>query len=162
MPATPDLLLKALDDLGIDCTTHDHPALMTVGDSKALRGDLPGQHCKNLFLKDKKGRLWLVVAREDTPIDLKALRHVIGAAPLSFGKPELLMDTLGVTPGSVTPFAVINDSAKQVTVVLEAAMMAAGLLNYHPLTNTQTTALAPAGLERFLDWTGHHAMVVSL
>src|SRR5437588_863655 len=108
-PATPEDLLRRLDALGIKSETHSHPPLMTVEDSKRLRGDLPGGHCKNLFLKDKKGRMWLVVTLEDRRVDIKALEARLGAARLSFGSPDRLLANLGVTPGAVTPFALIND-----------------------------------------------------
>ncbi len=103
-------LFRFLEDLAIETTTTDHPAVHTVEESRALRGDLPGRHCKNLFLKDKKGRLWLVSTPDNRVLDLKRLRRLIGAAHLSFGRPDLLLDALGVTPGSVTPFATMNVS----------------------------------------------------
>lgn len=160
--ATPEALLERLESLRIEALTHTHPPVFTVEESKRLRGDLPGGHCKNLFLKDKKGGLWLVVALEDTPVDLKALRAKIGAPTLSFAKPELVRDVLGVEPGSVTPFALVNETARDVRVVLDAAMMDLDLLNYHPLSNDRTTALAPAGLVRFLEAHGHAPMIVAL
>lgn len=162
MPRSPQDLLSLLDDLEIDATTHTHPPLFTVEESKALRGDLPGQHCKNLFLKDKKKKLWLVVAAEDTPIDLKGLKSKIGSAHLSFGKPDLLDEVLGVAPGSVTPFALINDTAYQVNVVLDSHMMAAELINFHPLSNEMTTAVRPDGLRRFIEHCGHPFQEVDL
>lgn len=162
MHKTPDDLFAYLAGLGITAETHHHPALRTVADSKRLRGDLPGGHCKNLFLKDKKKQLWLIVALEDAVIDLKALRHTIGAANLSFGKPDLLLDTLGVVPGSVSPFALLNDPGLTVNVVLDAKMMALDMLNYHPLTNTMTTAISSADLARFIASIGHDALHVDL
>jgi len=162
MAATREHLLDRLAALGIEAETVDHPAVYTVEESQRLRGDLPGAHSKNLFLKDKKGRLWLVVALEDRNIDLKALRKTIGAAQLSFGKPEVLAELLGIEPGSVTPFAVINDTEGRVTVVLDEGLLAHEALNFHPLTNTATTRLAPDGLLAFLDDTGHTPMVVGL
>ena len=117
MPATPQDLFARLDRLGIAHTTHPHPPLFTVEESKRLRGALPGGHCKNLFLRDKKRNLFLLVALEDRPIDLKSLRHALGAAGnLSFGSPETLMEVLGVAPGAVTPFALINDRDRRATV----------------------------------------------
>lgn len=136
--------------------------MFTVAESKRLRGELPGGHCKSLFLKDKKDRLWLVVALEDREIDLKDLRKRIGAANLSFGKPEQLGQVLGIEPGAVTPFAVINDTKGAVTVVLDRAMMGRDLLNYHPLVNTATTAIAPSDLLAFLSATGHEPLNVDL
>ena len=133
MPATPDSLMAHLDALGIATVTHRHPPVYTVEQARALRGDLPGGHAKNLFLKDKKGRLFLIVAEEDRPIDLKDLRRRLGAATLSFGKAALLQDVLGVEPGSVTPFALINDEGQRVIVVLDAGLMRHHPLNFHPL-----------------------------
>ncbi|MGB0669938.1 MAG: prolyl-tRNA synthetase associated domain-containing protein [Rhodospirillales bacterium] len=156
-------LLDQLAAWNIATFTHDHPPLRTVADSKALRGNLPGGHCKNLFLKDKKDRLYLVVCDEDREVDLKALRKVIGAAHLSFGRPELLAEVLGVRPGAVTPFALINDREKRVHLVLDRAMIEGhDLLNYHPLRNDRTTALTPAALLAFFRQTGHPPQVVDL
>lgn len=162
MALTPEALLRRLDDLGIAHRTHRHPPLFTVEESKALRGQLPGGHCKNLFLKDKRDRLWLVVALEDTPVDLKALARHFGAGRFTFGKPELLLEVLGVTPGSVTPFALANDPDGRVTVVLDAAMLAVDPLNYHPLTNEATTTVATADFRRFVAACGHEPVVLDL
>ena len=159
---TPDDLFARLAALGIETTTHRHAPVFTVDDSKARRGDLPGGHCKTLFLKDKKGVLWLVVMGEDRHIPMKDLRRRIGAATLSFARPDLLMEVLGVEPGAVTPFALANDTAQRVTVVLDRAMMERDLLNYHPLTNRATTAIAPADLLTFIRWAGHEPAVVAL
>ncbi len=164
MPASEDQLMARLGDLGIATTTQRHPPVFTVEEAKALRGTLPGHHIKNLFLKDKKGQLWLVVAEEDRAIDLKDLRRRIGAASsLSFAKAEILMEVLGVEPGSVSPFAVINDEQRRVRVVLDAAIAAAGgTVNAHPLINTATTAIDVAGLLSFLSQTGHEPEIVVL
>ncbi len=159
---TPEQLLARLDELDIAAETHSHPALFTVEDSKALRGDLPGVHCKNLFLKDKKQALWLIVAAEDTPINLKELKNKIGSHHLSFAKPELLMEVLGVAPGSVTPFALINDTDHRVNVILDSHMMGVELVNYHPLSNEMTTALSPDGLREFIKACGHELREVML
>lgn len=155
MPATPEELFARLDALGIRHTTYHHPPLHTVAESVMLRGRLPGAHCKNLFLKDRKGGLWLVVMLEDRRLDLKALADRLGAPRFSFGSPELLQATLGVRPGSVTPFALLNDRERQVTVVLDSEMMAQNPLNYHPLVNTATTAIAAADLLAFIAACGH-------
>ncbi len=162
MPYTRDQLMARFDELDIPTTTHEHPAVFTVEEAKALRGGLSGAHSKNLFLKDKKGELFLVVALEDRPIDLKALRHLIGAKQLSFGKPELLLEILGITPGAVTPLALINDTACRVNVVLDAEMMAQTPLNFHPLDNTATTQISPDGLLAFIRACGHTPNVVAL
>ncbi|MEX2643271.1 MAG: prolyl-tRNA synthetase associated domain-containing protein [Acetobacterales bacterium] len=161
-PATPADLFARLDALGIAHRTVEHPPLFTVEESKALRGPLPGGHCKNLFLKDRKGELWLVVCLEHRRLDMRGLSEAIGSARLSFGKPELMQEVLGVTPGSVTPFALINDSAQRVRVVLDAAMLRLDPLNYHPLVNTATTAIASAGLLAFIRECGHDPAVVDL
>ena len=155
-------LLAHLDRLGLRVTTFHHPPVFTVEENKALHGAMPGGHCKNLFLKDKKDALWLVVALEDSPIDMKTLGQRIGSARLSFGRPELLREVLGVEPGSVTPFAVINDRENRVTVVLDRALMAQSPLHYHPLINTATTAIAPDELLRFLEAAGHSPRWVDL
>ena len=161
--ATPEALFQRLEALGIETTTHAHPPLFTVEESKRLRGDLPGGHCKSLFLRDKKGRQWLVVALEDRAIDLKALRKTLGASgSLSFASPDRLMETLGVTPGAVTPFGLINDADQSVAVVLDQAMLAIDPLNYHPLTNAATTAISAAGLVRFIEACGHSPQVLDL
>ena len=162
MTATKQQLLARLDELGIEAVTRDHPPVYTVEEARALRGDIPGGHCKNLFLKDKKGQLWLVVCLEDAVIDLKSLPDRIGAARISFGKAELLQEVLGVEPGSVTPFALINDASHQVNVVLDASMMDCDFVNYHPLVNTATTTLTPADLLRFIESCGHKPQTVTL
>ena len=136
--------------------------MFTVEQSRALRGNLSGGHCKNLFLKDKKGQLWLLVALEDTPVDLKQLRRLIGSAHLSFGKAKLLTEVLGVDAGAVTPFAVINDPEGRVNVVLQRAMMKNALLNFHPLVNTSTTTIRSQDLLNFIHACGHTVQIVSL
>ena len=133
MPATRQDLLAHLAKLGIETSTLDHEAVFTVAQSSRLERELPGGHTKNLFLKDKKDRLFLVVALGHAQIDLKTLHKRLGSDRLSFGKPELLMEVLGVPPGSVTPFALINDRAQRVTVILDADMMRHERLNFHPL-----------------------------
>ncbi|HKM87452.1 MAG TPA: prolyl-tRNA synthetase associated domain-containing protein [Xanthobacteraceae bacterium] len=156
MPASPDELLAYLDSLGITHRTVTHPPVFTVEEARALRGQVPGGHTKNLFLRDKKGALFLVVAPEDAAIELKSLHRLLGASGrFSFGSAELMRETLGVEPGAVTPFAVINDKATRVAVILDAAMMAHEALNFHPLVNTSTTTISRDGLVRFLEATGH-------
>jgi Ala-tRNA(Pro) deacylase len=156
MPATPADLFAFLDRLGIAHRTITHPPLFTVEQSRALRGQIPGGHTKNLFLKDKKDALYLVVALEDAAIDLKSLhRRLDASGRFSFGSADLLREILGVEPGAVTPFAAINDTGRRVSVVLDAAMMTHETLNYHPLDNTMTTSIARASLVTFLEATGH-------
>lgn len=161
-PVTAEALLAQLDSLSISYVKHEHPPLFTVDDSKSLRGELSGGHCKNLFLRDKKGAMWLLVCLEDRPIDLKALGALFGGVRLSFGSPDRLMRTLGVIPGAVSPFALINDTERSVTVVLDAEMMRHDPLNYHPLRNDMTIAVSPADLMRFIEHCGHQTQVVEL
>jgi Ala-tRNA(Pro) deacylase len=159
-PATAADLFAFLDRLGISHPTVEHPPLFTVEESQALRGKIPGGHTKNLFLKDKKGALFLLVALEDAKIALNALHRVLGATGrLSFGSAGQMLEFLGVTPGSVTPFAAINDTGGQVTVVLDQDMMRREVLNYHPLTNTMTTTIARDDLLKFLRATGHEPRI---
>jgi Ala-tRNA(Pro) deacylase len=156
MPASPDDLFAYLASLDIPHQTAWHRAVFTVEEGRALRGDAAGGHTKNLFVRDKKGTPYLVVAQEDTAIELKSLHRRLGASGrFSFGSAELMQDLLGVTPGSVTPFAVINDTAHRVTVVLDSRLMAHEVLHFHPLTNTGTTTLAKADLLKFLNATRH-------
>jgi Ala-tRNA(Pro) deacylase len=156
MPASPDDLFAYLDRLGIGHTTMTHAPLFTVEESQALRGKIPGGHSKNLFLRDKKGALFLVSTLEDAAVELKSLHRLLGASGrFSFGSADLMRETLGIEPGSVTPFAAINDTAHRVTVVLDAAMMAHDRLNFHPLRNTMTTTIGRDDLVRFLAATGH-------
>ena len=161
-PATPGELFAVLESLGIASTTHRHAPMRTVEDSRALRSELPGGHCKTLFCKDKKGVLWLIVALEDRRLDLKALARAAGAARLSLARPEVLWRVLGVRPGAVTPFALINESAGHVRVVLDRAMLARAPVNYHPLDNTMTTALAPGDLLEFIGHCGHQPQVIDM
>jgi Ala-tRNA(Pro) deacylase len=156
MPPSPDELFAYLDSLGISYQTVNHPAVFTVEEARSLRGQVPGGHTKNLFLRDKKGAMFLVVAPEDAAIELKSLHRLLGASGrFSFGSADLLREVLGVEPGSVTPFAVINDKAARVTIVLDTAMMANEILNFHPLVNTGTTTISRDGLLAFLRATGH-------
>ncbi len=160
MPLSRDDLLARLDELGIATTTVEHPPLFTVADSRRLRGEIAGGHTKNLFLKDKKDQLWLVVAEEDADVDMKGLHGRIGSARLSFGKPELLVATLGIEPGSVTPFAVINDTEGRVKVVIDEPLLSHDTLNFHPLTNTATTSIARDDLLAFLRACNHEPAVL--
>lgn len=143
-------LLAFLAEIGVEQTTHDHPAVFTVGESGAIKQKIPGAHTKNLFLKDARDQLWLVSAEAHAQIDLKRLHTVIGAARLSFGKPELMLARLGVTPGSVTAFGLINDTGRTVRFVLDRTLAEAEFVNFHPLENTATTTVSQAGLRRFL------------
>jgi Ala-tRNA(Pro) deacylase len=162
VPATRQGLFARLAELGIATETVEHPAVFTVAESSALERRLPGGHTKNLFLKDKKDRLFLVVALGHAKIDLKALHKVLGCDRLSFGRPDLLVQVLGVPPGSVTPFALINDTDRRVTVILDADMMRYERLNYHPLANTATTGIAREDLLTFIRACGHEPRVVAV
>lgn len=162
-PTSPEELIAYLDGLGIETATVEHPPLFTVEDSQALRGEIPGGHTKNLFVKDKKSRLFLLVLGEETAVDLKRVHERIGAqGRVSFGSAELLAEVFGVAPGAVTPFGAINDREKRVSVVLDEAMMRCARLNFHPLVNTRTTGIAGADLVKFLRATGHEPLVVAL
>tara|TARA_Y100000588_G_C14173874_1_gene890426 strand:+ start:169 stop:681 length:513 start_codon:yes stop_codon:yes gene_type:complete len=157
MPSGSEELFHRFEQLDIVHKTHDHPAVFTVEEAQQHCAHLPGAHCKNLFFKDKKGALWLAVMLDEREVKVKALQRAMGAARLSFGKPELLMEVLGVIPGAVTPFGLINDSKKRVGVFLDAEMMTADLVNFHPLRNDATTAIAPLDLRRFIADCGHDA-----
>ncbi|MCB1511664.1 MAG: prolyl-tRNA synthetase associated domain-containing protein [Hyphomicrobiaceae bacterium] len=160
--ATRPELFTRLAELGIETTTVEHPAVFTVGESDALERDLPGGHTKNLLLKDAKGKLFLVVAEAHASIDLKSLHKILDCARLSFAKPELLLATLGVQPGSVTALAVINDCAGLVDVIIDQTLMNYDLINCHPLENTATTAIARDDLLRFIRATDHEPRIVAL
>ncbi len=161
-PATRAELMACFESLGIVTATVDHAAVFTVAESDEIHRQIPGAHTKNLFFKDAKGALHLVTALHSTSVDLKALPKVIGAARLSFGKPELLLEVLGVPPGSVTPFALMNDRAGRVSFVLDAAVMDHEIVNCHPLENTATTSIAKDDLLRFIRATGHEPRICNL
>jgi Ala-tRNA(Pro) deacylase len=154
-PASRADLFAFFASQAIATTTVDHTPVFTVEEAKKVHDEIPGGHCKNLFCKDEKGVLWLIVALEDARIDLKAVPAIIGSKRLSFGKPELLMQVLGVIPGSVTPFALINDRPPTVNVILDAEMMQVPLLNYHPLSNDATTSISNADFLKFITACGH-------
>lgn len=160
MPASRADLLAFLERLGIATATVEHPPLFTVEQSRALRGKIPGGHTKNLFLKDKKDAVFLVVAEEDAEIDMKGLHGRIGSARLSFGRPELLAELIGVVPGAVTPFGVINDTAGRVSVILDETLMHHERLNFHPLENTATTTISRDDLLAFLGATRHQPRIL--
>jgi Ala-tRNA(Pro) deacylase len=157
---TRDDLFAFLDRLGVAHQTLDHPAVFTVGDGGDIKAQIPGAHTKNLFLKDAKGQLWLVSAEGHAQIDLKRLHTVIGGAKLSFGNAELMAETLGVAPGSVTAFGLINDADRRVRFVLDRTLAEAELVNFHPLTNTATTTVSREGFRAFLAALGIEPLVV--
>jgi Ala-tRNA(Pro) deacylase len=161
-PLTPEQLFRRLDALGIAHQTVSHPPVFTVAEAAAVRGHSPGGHCKSLFLKDKTGGFWLAVMLEERHIDLNKLAVRLVASRFSFGAATDLWALLGVRPGSVTPFALVNDSAHRVTPVLDRAMLDHDPLNYHPLANDRTTAITPADLLRFIAACGHQPRLVDL
>jgi len=163
MALSPKELLDHLQNLGIEVTTVEHPPLFTVADSQGLRGEIPGGHTKNLFLKDKKDNFFLVTVEEDAVVDLKSIHQVIGAASrVSFGKPEKLLEYLGVIPGSVTVFGAINDRDHNVQVVIDADLMKYDVINGHPLTNEATTSIQREDLITFLKSTGHEPRILAV
>ena len=156
------LVYARFSALGIAWTTHAHAPVFTVEEAQHLRGSLPGKHTKNLFLEDRKGRFWLVVAREELAVDLNALAKSIGAPRFSFGKTADMIALLGVAPGAVNPFAVMNDREGRTTVMLDEAIAAGEMVNFHPMRNDRTTAIAARDLVRFLEACGHAPIVVGL
>ena len=148
-------LLAQLEGLGIPYIRYVHAPMFTVEDGHALYAGMPGGHAKNLFLKDRKGALFLAVVEASTPVSMRALEKKLGAARLSFGRPELLAEILGVTPGAVTPFALMNAAPGSLTVVLDEGLMDADPVHFHPLRNDVTVGVSPAGLLRFLEALGH-------
>lgn len=163
MPTTPDQLFAFLAELGISVTTMTHPPLYTVADSQALRGDIPGGHTKNLFLKDRKDQYFLLTVEEDATVDLKTIHTQIGAAGrVSFGKPEALMELLGVIPGAVTAFGVINDTENRVRLFIDEALLRHDVINAHPLTNEATTSIGTQDLLRFAKATRHDPSILKL
>jgi Ala-tRNA(Pro) deacylase len=161
-PLTPEQLLRRLDALGIAHRTVSHAPVCTVAEAAAARGNLPGGHCKSLFLKDKKGGFWLAVMLEERRVSLAKLAARLAAPRLSFGGGGELYARLGVRPGSVTPFALVNDVEHRVTAVLDRAMLDHDPLNYHPLSNDRTTAIAPPELLRFIAACGHRPRILDL
>ena len=154
-------LFRLLDALGIAHETRAHAPLFTVEQAKDALAAVPGARTKNLFLADRRGALLLVSALEGTAIDLKALARHLGLSRLSFGSAEMLREVLGVEPGSVTPFALMNDHQARMRVILDRALLAEPLVNFHPLSNDASTALAPPGLLAFLAHTGHEPLALS-
>ena len=159
---TPEELFVRFDALGIAHRTYSHPPVFTVAEATALRGNLPGGHCKSLFLKDKKGGFWLAVMIEERRVDLTKLAALLSAPRFSFGGASDLLRLLGVRPGSVTPFALVNDVERLVIPVLDAGMLEYDPLNYHPLENDRTTAISPGDLQRFIIASGHVPRIVDL
>jgi Ala-tRNA(Pro) deacylase len=156
-------LFRFLGELGIETKTVTHPPLFTVEQSQALRGQIAGAHTKNLFLRDRKDAHFLVTVEEEAEVDLKRIHTLIGASgKVSFGKPEMLMEYLGVIPGAVTPLGLINDREGKVRFVLDQALATAEIVNAHPLTNEATTSLSGADLLRFVKATGHEPLILNV
>ena len=162
LPTSPESLMENLKSIGVDFTLHHHEAVFTVEESEKLDSEIPGTHCRNLFLRDKKKKNFLVVLQNGTEVDMKKLPPVIGSDRLSFGSADRLWEYLGVRPGSVCPFAVVNDTDQQVKILLDKSMMETDVVNYHPLLNTMTVSLKPADLVKYIETTGHEAHIVDL
>ena len=163
MPAAPKDLFDLLEELEIETKTYEHEAVFTVSESEKIKHDIPGGHTKNLFLKDKKGNYFLIVAEGHSEIRLNSVHGLIGArGRVSFGKPDDLMALLGVPPGSVTAFAPMNDSDKKVSVIIDAPLLGHELINCHPLTNEMTTTISREDLLRFLSHVGHEPHIVQV
>lgn len=163
MAKTTEELIAYLDGLGIAVTTVRHPALFTVAESQALRGQIPGAHTKNLFLKDKKDNYFLLTVEEQAEVDLKRIHEKIGASSrVSFGKPEAMMEMLGVTPGAVTVFGLINDTQRRVKPVIAQELIESEIVNAHPLTNEATTSIPAPELLRFVESTGHQPLILKI
>lgn len=155
-------ILARFDALGIDYEYYDHPAVFTVEEAKIHCGHIPGGHCKNLFLRDKKKHPWLLVLENDTQVQLRQLARAAGVGNWSFASPERLMETLGVIPGAVTPLALINDQEQRVNVIIEQRLLDYPLLTFHPLINTATVTLSPADLLRFIHACGHQPRTLAV
>ena len=160
MPATPEQLFAFFDRLGIAHSTVEHPPLFTVEEGREWWDKIPGLHCKNLFLKDKKNKIWLVVMPGDKRADINRIEKNIGAARISFGKPELLLEVMGLTPGSVTPFGLINDTQKRITVVLDRDIVKSQQVNFHPLHNAASTTIHSDDLLKFIKALEYEPLIV--
>jgi len=160
LPTRPEALLARLRDLGIEFTLYHHQAVFTVAESETLDAEIPGTHCRNLFLRDKKKNNFLVVLQNATEVEIKKLPPLIGSDRLSFGSAERLWEYLGVRPGSVCPYSVINDTENQVKLCLDKSMMETDIVNYHPLINAMTVGVKPADLIRFIESCGHNVHIV--
>lgn len=162
LPTTPDDLFGIFKNLGIAYELHHHAPIFTVAEGEPLKKAIPGLHCRNLFLKDKKDRMFLVVAANETSLDLKKLDGLLGSSRLSFGSSDRLWRMMGIQQGSVCPFCAVNDKNREVSIILDAKMMAAPLVCYHPLDNKMTVGLTPADLLKFFAYTGHQPKILDL
>ncbi len=162
LPTSPDALMQTFDQIGVSYDLYHHEAVFTVAESDKVDAKIPGTHCRNMFLRDKKKRMFLVSLANETLVDLKKLEKVLGCARLSFGSPERLWENLGVRPGSVCPYAIINDAEKNVTLILDAWMMAQERVNFHPLINTMTVNTPPQGIQTFATHLNHPFQIMDL
>lgn len=162
LPVSATALLALLDELGISYRHYHHPPVFTVAESLEIERDMPGAHCRNLFVRDKKETMFLVVARNETAIDLKKLTNLLDCGRLSFGSADRLWTYLGVRPGSVCPFAIINDREQRVRIVLDHTMMQHEIVNYHPMENHMTIGLSPGDLLTYIRHTGHEPWILDL
>jgi Ala-tRNA(Pro) deacylase len=162
LPTPPALLFARLDELGIKYKVHQHPPVFTVAESEHVTAHIPGVHCRNLFIRDKAEKMFLVVVANEIRIDIKKLQALLGCGRRSFGAAERLWRTLGIRPGSVCPFAIINDKACAVTVILDKSMMGADIVNYHPMENHMTIGLTPGDLLKFVESCGHKPHIIDL
>lgn len=162
MPTSPEGLMEYLKAMGIEFALHHHKAVFTVAESDEVDSKIPGTHCRNLFLRDNKKKNFLVVLQNSTEVDIKKLPSVIGSDRLSFGSADRLWEYLGVRPGSVCPYSIINDKDRNVKICLDKSMMETDIVNYHPLLNTMTVSVKPADLIRFIESTGHEAHIIDL
>ena len=162
LPTSPEKLLETLQSLDIAYELFHHAPIFTVEEGKHLKPDIPGTHCRNLFLRDKKKAMFLVVAANETAIDLKKLEKILECGRLSFGSADRLWENLGIRQGSVNPFCAINDTGHNVEIILDAAMMDAEIVNYHPMDNAQTMGLSPSDLLKFFAHTGHKPRILDL
>lgn len=162
LPTSPDKLLNILNELNISYDLHHHEAVYTVAESEKVDAQIPGTHCRNLFLRDRKKKNYLVVLPVDVDVDLKTLPDILDSHRLSFGSNDRLWEYLGVRSGSVCPFCIVNDTDNQVKIFLEKTMMEQEIVNYHPMLNTMTVSLKPSDLLKFIETTGHEAHIVDL
>jgi len=162
LPTSPQELLKQLESLDIHYELHEHEAVFKVAESEQVDAKIAGTHCRNLFLRDKKKNNFLLSLQNSTEVDIKKVPEIINSSRLSFGSADRLWDYLGVRPGSVCPFSIMNDTDGQGEIFLDKSMMESDIVNFHPLLNTMTVSLSPNDLIRFVETTGHKAHIVDL
>lgn len=152
-----------LRELGIAFTRHEHPPVATVEEAEQHWSGIDATHCKNLFLRNQKGnRHYLVVIPHLKKVDLRAVADQIGDGKLSFGSPDRVMTHLGLTPGSVSPFGLINNRDHAVRVVIDRDLKAAERLSFHPNINTATLVIGREDFMRFLDACGNTVQYVNI